>query len=220
MAAGNLEEDNAIVSSLSSALCNRFAHFILRPEVSDWLSWGVQHGIDKVILDYIKTEGIDALYNNNGEFAFPTPRSWEMASRVFARAACGDRKRAVAACIGPSAATGFFVYYTLLLSRFDAEGVVNRGLKISFEGENSEPSFVFAAVMGVSDYVCKLESLTPEQVANTVAFIDSKGIDPEHRILFLRQLKRIGSLFDLFRPNRQFQQMAADLVDFRVFLCQ
>ncbi len=215
MGAGNLEEDNAIVASLSSALCNRFAHFILRPEVSDWLSWGVRHGIDGAILAYIGAHDVDVLYKNNGEFAFPTPRSWEMASRVFARAADGDRKRAVAACIGPSAADRFFTYYKIY-GQFDVEGVVNRGQKISFDSrDNSEPSYIFAAVFAVSGYVCNLESLTPEQVTNTVGFIDSNGLDPEHRFLFLQQLKRRSDLFDLFRPNRHFQRLAANLVDFR-----
>lgn len=45
LAAGNLEVDNAIVTSLSSALCNRFAHFILRVDVDGWIDWGLRAGI-------------------------------------------------------------------------------------------------------------------------------------------------------------------------------
>ena len=36
LAAGNLEEDNAIVAQLSSALCNRFVHYTLRVDTDCW----------------------------------------------------------------------------------------------------------------------------------------------------------------------------------------
>ena len=212
LGAGNLEEDNAIVSSLSSALCNRFAHFIMRPEVRDWLNWGAGHGIDEAILAYIGTEGHDALYDNNGEFAFPTPRSWEMASRVLCHAADCDHKRAVAACVGPSAADRFFTFHRIF-GQIDVEGVIDRGLKIDFtRGKKAEPSFIFAAIFAVAAHICRRDSLTPVQVANIVAFLGSAGLDPEYRILFLRQLKRRSSVFELFKPNRDFQRLADSLV--------
>lgn len=47
MAAGNLEEDNAIVSTLSSALANRFAHFILRVDARDWLAWAARASLPR-----------------------------------------------------------------------------------------------------------------------------------------------------------------------------
>ena len=220
MGAGNLEEDNAIVASLSSALCNRFAHYILRPEVRDWLNWGARHGIDEAILAYIGTEGHDALYENNGEFAFPTPRSWEMASRVLDHEADSESKRAVAACVGPSAADRFFTFYRIF-GQIDVEGIVDRGLKIDFtRGKKAEPSFVFAAIFAVAAHVCRRESLTPVQVANVVAFLGSAGLDPEYRILFLRQLKRRSQVFDLFKPDRDFQRLAASLVDIQAKMYQ
>ena len=37
LAAGNFPEDNAIVTQLSSALCNRFVHFNLRVDARCWL---------------------------------------------------------------------------------------------------------------------------------------------------------------------------------------
>lgn len=213
MGAGNLEEDNAIVSPLSSALCNRFAHYVMRPDVGNWLEWGARSGIDESILAYIGTEGIDVLYDNNGDFAFPTPRSWEMASSVCKLAATHEKKRAVAACIGASAADRFFTFQKIY-GQVDVEGVVDKGLKIDFsKGKKAEPSFIYAAIFAVAAYVCNLPTLTSAQATNITAFLLSPGLDPEYRILFLRQLKHRSQVFDLLKPDHDFQALAAGLVD-------
>ncbi len=213
MGAGNLEEDNAIVSSLSSALCNRFAHFIMRPDVKTWLEWGSRNDIDDAILAYIANSGIDVLYDNNGDFAFPTPRSWEMASRVYAISRPEDQKRVMGACIGPAAADHFFTFHKIY-GQVDVHGIVEKGLKIDFtKGRKAEPSFIYAAIFAVSAYVSGLEKLTEKQRENVVSFMHSPGLDPEFLILFLRQLKYKSQVFVQFKSDRRFQALAASLVD-------
>ena len=220
MGAGNLEEDNAIVSSLSSALCNRFAHFIMRPDVGSWLEWGARNDIEEAILAYIGHVGVSALYENNDEFAFPTPRSWEMASKVYRNAHPDDRKRVVAACIGPSAADHFFTFHKIF-GQVDVEGIVNKGQKMDFsKGKNAEPSFIYAAVFAVAAYVCGLPTLVADQAANLVKFLGSAGLDPEYKILFLRQINSRSNALDLLKPIREFQKLAGSLVDIQAKIYQ
>ena len=45
IAAGNLEDDNAIVNPMSSALISRFAHFYIELNNDEWLEWAAKNKI-------------------------------------------------------------------------------------------------------------------------------------------------------------------------------
>lgn len=212
MGAGNLEEDNAIVSSLSSALCNRFAHFILRPDVASWLKWGSQNGIDESILAYIGNAGLESLYSNTGEYSFPSPRSWEMASRVYRNSSELDRKRAMSACVGVLEAENFFSYMRLF-GKIDVEKIVRKGQKMAFDrGEKSEPSFIYAAVFAVAAYICNDKAIGETELGNIVAFLQSKGLSPEYKLLFLRHVNSRSGLIARLKPLPEFHKLAGELV--------
>jgi predicted metal-dependent peptidase len=131
MAAGNIEEDRAIVTPLSSALCNRFAHYLMRPDVESWLKWAATAGMDERILAFVKTYGEEVLYKAGDDNAFPTPRSWEMASRVMARAEPADHKRVMAACVGAPMADQFFKYIEIY-RKVDAAKIMAGGATLDF----------------------------------------------------------------------------------------
>lgn len=217
LAAGNLEEDNAIVTSLSSALCNRFAHFILRVDVESWLDWGTRAGIHPQILAYIGFSGRDALYCNDGGLAFPPPRSWEMASRVLAAVPPEDAKRAVAACVGPTQAEKFFSFMRVY-QRIPVQAILKNGKKMDFsKGEHADPSFIYAAVFSVASFLSsKRIQLNEDVVKNAVAFLRSPGMDPEYVMLFLKQIyQKLPEGFGEFRKNAGFRRLAGELVDLR-----
>ena len=188
MAAGNLDEDNAIVTQLSSALCNRFAHFTLRVDAGSWLVWGANHGMDEAIMAYIGRHGEAALYDNDGEMAFPTPRSWAMASEVYR--ACPDeiRKRAVAACVGAVAAEKLESYLRIY-RRVNAAKIIRKGQAMDFrKGKKAEPSYVYAAIYSVAAWLNREGRVREQDLPNVVKFLQSPGLDPEYVFLFLRQL--------------------------------
>lgn len=104
VAAGNRREDRAAAQSLSTALANRFAHIHVRADADAWVIWANQHDIDPMLVGFIKfrphllhsMEGADLL-------AFPTPRSWAKASRVF-NAPAGLRFRLLSGIVGEGCA--------------------------------------------------------------------------------------------------------------------
>ena len=218
MAAGNLEEDNAIVIGLSSALCNRFAHFILQVSAQAWLSWAAGVGIDPVIRAYVARHGESVLYENNGADAFPTPRSWEMASRVYRRAPEPLRRRAVAACIGPAAAEKLATFLKIY-GRVDAEGIVRRGKQVNFtKGTSKEPSFIFAAVFAVGSWLCAGAAQDDVAAKNVAKFLRSPGLDAELVFMFLRQIRDLEELMTRLRAVGEFQALANLLVTLRTEL--
>jgi hypothetical protein len=66
-------------------LRNRFVHLDLEPDFEDWTKWAVKAGIRPEILAFLRFKpsllhDADATSDQN---AWPTPRSWEVASQVL-----------------------------------------------------------------------------------------------------------------------------------------
>jgi MoxR-like ATPase len=217
MAAGNLEDDAAIVTPLSSALCNRFAHFTLRVDARTWLEWGEQVGLEPAVLAYVARFGEEVLYAHDGEsVAFPSPRSWELASRVFARGEERERRRLVAACVGAPAAERFFGWLQLY-RRVDPERAIREGEAFDFTtGPQADPSFVYAVTCSVGAWLRDEPALTDRELDHVVRFFSSPGFDAEYAILCLRQLRRNDALFTRLRALPEFRQLAASLVQLSV----
>ncbi len=85
VAAGNRESDQAFVSPMSMPLANRFMHLRLTHSLDDWLEWAMINRVDPGILGFLQWKK-NALFQFNaesateGDYGFPTPRSWAMLS--------------------------------------------------------------------------------------------------------------------------------------------
>lgn len=120
MAAGNRREDRAAAQSISTALANRFAHVHIRADAKCWVAWANQNNIDPMLVGFINYRQ-DLIHSMEGAdlLAFPTPRSWANASKVFDLPA-GLRFRAVSAIVGEGAATEVEAFFKVLeLPDFD-----------------------------------------------------------------------------------------------------
>ncbi len=213
LAAGNLEEDNAIVTPLSSALANRFAHFTLRVDAKSWVEWGSDAGVEPSVLAYIAGHGESALYTNDGQdIAFPSPRSWAMASALLAAGDTTDGRRLVAACVGVAAAERFFAWRRIY-GRVNVDRILKRGEIPDFtETEKAEPSFIYAAVMAVAAHVRGAGPLSGTQLTNLVRFLQAPGLDPEYTMLLLRHTLPNATLHSQLRDTAAFRALAATLV--------
>ena len=82
--AGNRSQDGAIVKTMSTALINRMFHVELRPNASQWLTWGYENDLHPWVLDYI-SQRPDHLFSNppKTEEPYSTPRSWHMLSNAL-----------------------------------------------------------------------------------------------------------------------------------------
>jgi hypothetical protein len=212
LAAGNLAEDRALVTRLSSALSNRFAHFTMRVVVSDWVTWGHAAGLDASMLAYVQRKGVDALYSP-GEGAFPSPRSWAMASEVLAHAEPEHGRRVVASCIGQAASEGYFSWLRLRTrvkpKQIIAEGKIPSMLR-------AEPSFAYAMVNSVAEWVVNAERVPDAWLPHIAAFLNADGLDAEHAFLFLRQLARRPVLVHRLKGLTAYRDLCGRLVDMRL----
>lgn len=81
-AAGNLESDNAIVESMSTALQSRFIHYELTVDPKAWIDWAHEQHFDHRITSYIEFKPGD-LYTFSPEHTdrtYACPRTWAFAN--------------------------------------------------------------------------------------------------------------------------------------------
>jgi len=86
LAAGNPASERGVHFSMPRPLRNRFVHLELEPDLRDWSRWAIQSKVRSEIIAFLRFKpsllhDADATSDQN---AWPTPRSWEMASNVLA----------------------------------------------------------------------------------------------------------------------------------------
>lgn len=85
VAAGNLETDNAIVNTLSTAMQSRLVHIEVEVDHKSWLDWALDKGINHLIIDYIKFKP-SSLYTfkpDHSNNTYASPRTWEFVSKLL-----------------------------------------------------------------------------------------------------------------------------------------
>jgi MoxR-like ATPase len=84
VAAGNRQEDRALVRTLSSALINRVLILHVRVDVNEWLRWGEMHSIRKEIVAFVSSMPETLMRPvPNEPVSFSTPRAWAALSHAL-----------------------------------------------------------------------------------------------------------------------------------------
>ncbi|MFM8511999.1 MAG: MoxR family ATPase, partial [Betaproteobacteria bacterium] len=111
VAAGNRQQDRAVTFRMSSALANRFVHLELEPDVDDWRTWALAHRVSPLVVSFIGVRPALLSQEPGDTSAYPTPRSWEMASDVMTTMG-GPRDAAdvLPGIVGQGAAVEFQAY--------------------------------------------------------------------------------------------------------------
>jgi hypothetical protein len=78
IAAGNRETDRAVTNRMPTPLANRFIHLELKPEITPWIEWALEHDVEPEVIAFLRMrpELLFVFEPNKGEKAFPSPRSW------------------------------------------------------------------------------------------------------------------------------------------------
>lgn len=82
--AGNRVTDKSVAYKMPKALANRFMHIEIEADFDSWCRWAVSNGINhKVVafLSFRRDYFLEPEMTDN--LAYPTPRSWEMVSKVL-----------------------------------------------------------------------------------------------------------------------------------------
>lgn len=112
VAASNRQEDRAGVHRLISPLLNRFIHLDLDVSNEDWQAWAAHTGIAAEVRSFLNFRPA-LLFDfkpDNGDRAFPTPRSWHMVSDVLPTTPDVLVQPVVAGCVGDGPAAEFVAF--------------------------------------------------------------------------------------------------------------
>jgi hypothetical protein len=107
VAAGNRQGDRGVTYQMPAPLANRFVHYEVEADLDDWVAWAHAQGIDARIVAFLRFRP-DLLFDfdpQRHQAAFPSPRSWEFASRALAKLAADDELLgdALKGCVGTAA---------------------------------------------------------------------------------------------------------------------
>jgi MoxR-like ATPase len=141
-AAGNRKEDRAAVFDMPAPVANRFLHVEVGPDFESFKTYALASGLHEQVLAFLSFRPALLHKLDPQQPAWPSPRSWVMAS---------DLHRAgleVAAAIGPAAATEFHAYVELYTNLPDLERILaGQSDDIAFP---TEPSIRYATTVGLT----------------------------------------------------------------------
>ncbi len=126
IAAGNPASERGVHFAMPRPLRNRFAHLDLEPDLDDWCRWAVKAQVRPEIIAFLrfKPELLHTADATSDANAWPTPRSWEMASHVLSGVAQRQKTRLLTGTsefeaqlldgtVGPAAASEFVAFLLL-----------------------------------------------------------------------------------------------------------
>jgi hypothetical protein len=142
-AAGNRRSDKAAVFDMPAPLANRFIHFEVEPDPVAFRRWGFEVRLDERIAAFLAFRPGLLHKVDVQQPAWPSPRSWAVASRLLAA------NIPTSAAVGTAAAAEFEAFCTVYGDLPDLDAIASgKGDRLSFP---TEPSARYATVVGLAD---------------------------------------------------------------------
>ncbi len=126
-AAGNRKEDKASVYDMPAPLSNRFLHLFLETNFECFKSYSFENDISEEIISFLSFRPNLLHKFTNNEMAWPSPRTWELASDLY------KIKLPINSAVGESAALEFESY-------LEVYGKIPN-LKLIIEGKSQSVKF-------------------------------------------------------------------------------
>lgn len=141
-AAGNRKEDRASVFDMPSPLANRFLHLDVTPDFESFKTYAIETGLHEQVLAFLSYRPTLLHKLDPQRPAWPSPRSWEMASKLH------ERGLSVAPAVGEACAAEFSAFLSVYqhLSSVD-EILAGQGEQHAFP---EEPSMRYAISVALS----------------------------------------------------------------------
>jgi MoxR-like ATPase len=141
-AAGNRKEDRAAVFDMPAPLANRFLHLEVEPDWDSFKAHALAQGWHEQIIAFLSYRPTLLHALDPMKPAWPSPRSWELASKLHG--ATLD----IAAAVGTAAASEFTAYLQIYATLPSLEPILEgKGEKIGFP---AEPSARYATTIGLT----------------------------------------------------------------------
>ena len=198
-AAGNRKEDRASVFDMPASLANRFLHFEVQIDFDSFRSWAVKNHIHEQILAFLAFRPGLLHKPNPSQPAWPSPRSWEMASQLH------HAKLPLAPAVSEAVEGEFAAFVEVYNKVPDLDKIIQgngQGIKFS-----KDPSTRYAVTFGLS-----ARAKQTEQVTNALQWLSDKA-DPEWIQLFIHNIldcavatNSIGAIATIIKANPRLKK--------------
>lgn len=196
VAAGNLGyDDDTDVGEMDAALKNRFAHFEVKSDPTEWIMWAKQNGIHEDVIGFIQTHP-DKLYykidKKDNPMTLVTPRSWAKFSRILSQNPKMDPAE-INHILGPSllaAASGYFSQYLADKNIVSAEDIVLHYSKVSARLKTFQRDQIQAINQEVTSFIAKKSASWDDKkkataLVNFNSYIDD-CLEPDLQVAFCK----------------------------------
>ena len=206
IAAGNRLEDRAAVFEMPSALANRFIHLQVEAEFDSFQAYAIEKQIHEHIIGFLSSCSQLLHRLDFQQPAWPSPRTWEMASVLH------SNDLDIAPAVGEAAA-GDFRAYLLIYDRLpDINSILTgNGSAIAFP---EDPSVRYAITTALF-----VRATDVDQAYNAFRWLNDKAT-AEWVSLFacgmipkMRQLGQLGALATLVQRDNELQQFLKNYRD-------
>ena len=188
--AGNRVQDKSVAYKMPKALANRLTHFDITTDIDDWKVWAINHGIDQSVIGYLNFKP-DSLYkfdSSSDDNAFPTPRTWEMASnylKIFG--SLENAFNCIAGCVGLGYAGEFKSYCNVYTKLPDIDKIA-RG-EFTNKDYSNQPDVNYALSSSLCARAAKGDL---KEIENIVNYIN--GMQEEFSVLTMKDMMLIDNL--------------------------
>lgn len=161
-------DGNYQVDDLDTALLDRFLLIDAEADVKDWIEYGKEKGLSKVVLDFI-AKNPKFLYNKDNE-KYATPRSWEMVSKYvmnFKNIPSELQINILTGKLGASTAAKFKIFYDNFKNQVSVDDVLKVVNDKDFKATTND----------IKKLIDKLENIEKIELFNNIFERAFKNID-------------------------------------------
>lgn len=220
---------NSTVTEFSVPLSNRFSHFNIKPDFDSWLNYRMNNGGNLDVMTFLKTQGMDMLFDKKGMEAkvgnladamytdiVVTPRSWEVIEKLInlpegtketGGFTMDEKQRYATGRLGLGLASRFFLYIKDKTKYQDWHEILVDGKP--FRDENSEQFWAVQMACMSAIFNCKDDVTCRKYVLNLIEAtrkLQSKAF----QVINVTQLVRSNRLqnnLSIFNPIKDCPDM-------------
>jgi hypothetical protein len=190
VAAGNRNKDKGVTFKMPAPLINRFAmHMNIEPDIDAWCEWAYRNKIDERIIGFLKWKP-DYLHKQPEELednkGFPTPRSWENASKLLTIFTGDEVIDVLGDCVGEGVSTEFSSWTNVYKRLPNTEDILTGKItKLDINSDDEKnASVMYALSTSIISNVIKKPSV--ERINNAVGYISQAATS--YSYLVVREL--------------------------------
>lgn len=207
-AAGNRKEDRAAVFDMPAPLANRFIHLDVEPDFDNFKRYALERDLHEQIIAFLSFRPSLLHRLDPQQPAWPSPRSWEMASRLHGVGL------AIGPVVGAAAEAEFRAFTDLYAGLVDMEAILRgSGSGLAFP---SEPSQRYALTIGLG-----VRAKDAAQAHHAFRWIAERA-GGEWAQLFamdlFRQMRARGQMGELAQLVKQDEQLQGFMREYRSLL--